>query len=153
MTTTALAHDFIQDDGVSQQLVDLAGMDLEQLRFAWTKVYGSAPQPSLKRGFLARAIAYRIQTQRYGDVTFGRQERRPTASIDTPAVPATRLIRSWRGRVYEVEACDDGFLFEGVRYRSLTAVTKAITGTHWNGLTFFGVKDREDLSRRKAAHV
>ena len=33
-----------------------------------------------------------------------------------------------------------GFEFEGRRYRSLTAITKAITGTHWNGRAFFGLR-------------
>ena len=34
---------------------------------------------------------------------------------------------------------DDGFEFEGKRYRSLTAVAKAATGSHWNGRHFFGL--------------
>ena len=33
-----------------------------------------------------------------------------------------------------------GYLYDGKTYRSLTAAAKAITGTHWNGPSFFGVR-------------
>jgi len=32
---------------------------------------------------------------------------------------------------------DDGFEYAGILYRSLTAVARAVTGTHWNGYHFF----------------
>jgi hypothetical protein len=53
----------------------------------------------------------------------------------------TRLVREWNGRRYEVTVVPGGFVFEGRRYRSLTAITKAITGTHWNGRAFFGLRN------------
>ncbi len=34
----------------------------------------------------------------------------------------------------------DGFEWEGRPYRSLSAIARAITGTRWNGWTFFGLK-------------
>ena len=51
----------------------------------------------------------------------------------------TKLTREWNGGFYEVTVVHGGFEYEGIRYRSLTAVTKAITGTHWNGWTFFEI--------------
>jgi hypothetical protein len=41
---------------------------------------------------------------------------------------------------------DDGFLFEERRYRSLSQVAAAITGTAWSGPRFFGLKTREVAS-------
>ena len=35
-----------------------------------------------------------------------------------------------------------GFEWNGAPYRSLTAVAKAVTGTHWNGKLFFGISQR-----------
>lgn len=58
-------------------------------------------------------------------------------------VAGTWLIREWQGRRYEVTVVDGGFEYEGRRYRSLTAITKAITGTHWNGPAFFGLRKPE----------
>ena len=52
-----------------------------------------------------------------------------------------KLTRNWKGKDYEVFVVDDTTVeFEGKKYKSLTAVAKAITGTHWNGPAFFGVK-------------
>jgi hypothetical protein len=37
----------------------------------------------------------------------------------------------------QVQVQEDGFVFEGQRYPSLSAVAKAITGSHCNGFLFF----------------
>jgi hypothetical protein len=54
--------------------------------------------------------------------------------------PDTVLTREYRGETYQVIVRETGFEFEGEVYRSLTAVAKAITGQHWNGCLFFGLK-------------
>ena len=38
-----------------------------------------------------------------------------------------------------VQVLDAGFEYEGRRFGSLSAIAKAITGTKWNGLVFFGL--------------
>ena len=40
-------------------------------------------------------------------------------------------------REHKVTVLGDGFEWEGRRHKSLSAVARAITGTRWNGLTFF----------------
>ena len=55
----------------------------------------------------------------------------------------TTLVRRWRGKDYYVKVLDDGYEYDGVIYRSLSAVAKAITGSHWNGPLFFGVTKRK----------
>ena len=52
----------------------------------------------------------------------------------------TRLMREWRGQRYDVLILDNGFEFKGRTYQSLTAIAKEITGTHWSGPRFFGLK-------------
>jgi aspartate ammonia-lyase len=49
----------------------------------------------------------------------------------------TQLIREWRGVEHKVTVLADGFEWEGRRYKSLSAVARAITGTRWNGPLFF----------------
>ncbi len=34
----------------------------------------------------------------------------------------------------------DGFEWQGRKYKSLSAVARAITGTRWNGWLFFGLR-------------
>ena len=53
------------------------------------------------------------------------------------------ILRDYRGLRLTVTVLERGFEWNGQIYSSLTAVAKAITGTHWNGRLFFG------LSRRK----
>ena len=55
-------------------------------------------------------------------------------------MPGTILTRDYRGKKIQVMVLDKGFEFEGDVYRSLTAITEAVTGSHWNGLQFFGIK-------------
>jgi len=55
-------------------------------------------------------------------------------------MPGTMITRHYRGRTICVAVMADGFEYDGERYRSLSAVAKAVTGTHWNGKLFFGLK-------------
>jgi hypothetical protein len=47
------------------------------------------------------------------------------------------LARVYRGETLQVRVRADGFEFEGAAYPSLSAVAKAITGSHCNGFLFF----------------
>ena len=64
--------------------------------------------------------------------------------------PGTRLMREWQGRTYEVLALDDGFSWQGTRYRSLSAIARQITGTAWSGPLFFGLKPNRSTPRRSS---
>ena len=57
-------------------------------------------------------------------------------------LPGTVLRRIYKGRPIDVLVAEDGFIHEGERYRSLTAVAKAATGKHWNGHHFFGLRKK-----------
>ena len=54
-------------------------------------------------------------------------------------MPGAVLTREYRGETIRVTVLDDGFDYEGEVYRSLSAVAKTITGSHWNGFHFFGL--------------
>ena len=56
-----------------------------------------------------------------------------------PLLAGARLFRQWNGRQHFVEVTDDGFVFEGKTYRSLSAIARSITGTQWSGPRFFGL--------------
>ena len=66
--------------------------------------------------------------------------------------PGTRLVKSYGGRTHVVEVTATGMLYEGQLYASLSAVAKAITGTHWNGLLFFGLRQRKTYPAKARAH-
>ena len=137
------------DSLLSEQLARLQHADLVELRDGWREAFGISAPVSLRRGMLARALAYRLQAQVYGDVRLGGALVRDGTPLSAakPAADGVKLIRSWRGELHEVEAQGARFVYRGETWRSLSAIAREITGTKWNGLTFFGVKDREDLSR------
>lgn len=63
-----------------------------------------------------------------------------TPDIIKPSpAPGTRLMREWNGRMHVVDITEKGVLFDGRLHKSLTAVAKRITGTHWSGPRFFGL--------------
>jgi hypothetical protein len=82
-----------------------------------------------------------------------REGRFETAVPKSRIAAGTRLIRLWQGQTHTVYVHGDGFEWNGSRYRSLSTIAKAITGTNWNGWTFFGVKrgkagdGRDELGR------
>src|SRR5205807_9260543 len=68
----------------------------------------------------------------------------PPQPADVPAPPDPRLpppgsvlTRPYKGRQLQVQVLADGFAFEGLVYKSLSAVAKAVTGSHCNGFLFF----------------
>jgi hypothetical protein len=60
----------------------------------------------------------------------------------TELKPGTILMREWNAHAYRVMVVDGGFAWNGQTYDSLSKVAFAITGTHWNGPRFFGLRDK-----------
>jgi hypothetical protein len=54
-------------------------------------------------------------------------------------LPGTIITRNYKGKQLQVQVLRDGFEYGGQVYRSLSAVAKAITGSHCNGYLFFRV--------------
>ena len=62
-----------------------------------------------------------------------------------PRSPFAAGVREFHGLVeHVVTVRRDDFEFEGRPYQSLSAIARQITGTRWNGWTFFGLRARGD---------
>jgi len=141
---------------VLQQVTALQRMPLATLRERWASLMGAAP-PAYSREHMVRRLAYRLQELRYGGLSAraaavleqaggqdgnaggSRRSRRPRRKAGAPA-PGTRLVRHWHGRPHEVTVCHDGtFEYAGKRFRTLSAIAKAISGQHCSGPRFFGL--------------
>ena len=63
----------------------------------------------------------------------------PSTRVSDPRLPppGTLLRRPYKGMILQVQVQEDGFVFDGQRYPSLSAVAKTITGSHCNGFLFF----------------
>ncbi len=143
---------------LEKQLAELPGMTPAQLRAKWRECWRN-PAPDIGPDLLRRGIAWRLQSRAYGDLpSHIKRELERAAdrlrrgeeliSCSRPSLkPGTRLVRQWQGSVHHVFVLDDGYEFDARRFSSLTQVATAITGTHWSGPTFFGLKKRKSVSR------
>ncbi|NKB39009.1 MAG: DUF2924 domain-containing protein [Gammaproteobacteria bacterium] len=106
------------------------------------------PAPKWARvGYLRGNLAWAIQAVQRGHshATLRRsllyKVTKQASAATTPSYqPGTRLIREWQGDTYEVTILEKGYLWQGETYRSLSAISHAITGTRWSGPRFFGLK-------------
>lgn len=136
---------------LTENLAALATMSPAQLRAEWRRVYRTSP-PRLTPDLLARGIAYRLQERAQGGLTpstarqLDRMAQRLqrgdalSSKTDLRLKPGTRLVRSWNGTTYNVLVTDDGFILGDRNFTSLSHVAEAITGAHWSGPRFFGLK-------------
>src|SRR5215218_8969087 len=115
-------------------------------------LYGRRAPKFFRRKLLVRAVAYQMQVKAYGGLSEATKRRLREiaaaardgtfdAAVAEPRIkPGTKLIRTWKKATHEVMVLNDEFAWNGERYTSLSTIAKAITGTSWNGWTFFGIK-------------
>lgn len=132
-------------------LYRLEELTIAELREEWARCHG-ASAPNLSAQLLRSGTAYKLQEKRHGGIS--RETKRILLQTSRSAnlgsersasppqrklTPGTRLVRDWHGTGHTVTVLDKGFEYEGQVWRSLTAIAKAITGTHRNGPRFFGL--------------
>ncbi len=54
-------------------------------------------------------------------------------------IPGTVLTREYNGARIAVRVLARGFEYDSRTYRSLSAIAREVTGSHWNGYLFFGL--------------
>jgi hypothetical protein len=130
-------------DRITAEVRALEALGLHGLRDEWRKRYGEPPKMR-SRELLARLLAWRIQADAFGglDAATLRLLNADTLPPPQPVLhPGTRLTREWQGRSHDVDVLETGFRYDGKDYRSLSQVARTITGTRWNGLRFFGLRE------------
>ena len=150
------------DGAVLAQLAAMQRLSVNELKAKWEALFGT-PAPNNARAFLELRIGYRIQELTYGGLTKetrrvldlladeveGKISRKSMVADPRNPVVGTRLVREWDGAEHTVTVLRDGYDWQGRKFRSLSAVAKAITGTNWNGFRFFGVRNVSTRRRTK----
>lgn len=140
---------------VLPRLAALQTATAAELKDQWRLLFGKEPPP-FNRPYLVSRLSYRVQELAYGGLkpeararleSLGEQLDGGNAVLrriraDGRPLPGTRLIREHDGVQHVVTVRTDDFEYEGRPYRSLSAIARHITGTRWNGWTFFGLKAR-----------
>jgi hypothetical protein len=150
---------------IVNEVAALQRMTMAQLRQRFAEVFGEATAAG-NRAWLVKRIAWRMQALAEGDLSERARRRAaelardadlrlnppnsktaapaPPEPVSVPAPadprlppPGTILTRPYKGQVLQVQVLTDGFAYAGRVYPSLSAVAKAVTGTHTNGYHFF----------------
>jgi hypothetical protein len=151
---------------IGKEIAVLKNMPATDLRARYAEVFGEETRARHKE-FLVKRIAWRLQSLAEGDLSERARARAaeigsdadirmcapkalPEAAPERTRVaaihispdqrlpmPGTVINREYKGRTVVVTILPNGFEYEGQVYRSLSAVAKAVTGTHWNGYHFF----------------
>jgi len=137
---------------LDSDIAALPTLSAQELRVAWRGLRCGDPTAGSSRDLMLREIAYKMQERAHGGLApaIRRRLRALAAEVEANGAaalataillkPGTRLLREWGGRTYTVIVLDDGFESEGERYQSLTQIARRITGAHWSGPRFFGLR-------------
>lgn len=148
---------------IAAQVARLQKMTVAELRVEWARVFGEETKQR-HRVYLWKRLARAIQGDTGPELTpeeeakvaeyqeqirqmppdqwFPGKQRGKTKAKETAksrrTPPAGSIItREYKGSEIAVKVLDGGFEYGGQVFRSLSAVAREITGTTWNGFTFF----------------
>jgi len=137
---------------LSDKIAKLPTLNKAQLLPIWAENFKTPPPPNLRKDLLVPILAYRMQEREYGGLSHRartrlkeiavslRTQKGPVRDNDSAPETGTKLIRSWKGEVHEVQATGRGYVYREKAYSSLSRIAREITGTRWSGPLFFGVK-------------
>lgn len=155
------------NDRVRTEIEALRQMKAKALKGKYRELFGEQSRSS-NQVYLFRRIAWRLQALSEADLSARARERAAQLAVDAdlrlrpphgfsrqieagtaddpkpgrdPRLPAVgaELTRKHNGDVVRVQVLEQGFECKGQRYQSLSAIAYRVTGTRWNGFTFFGL--------------
>ena len=136
---------------IEAEIAGLLDRSTQELWLAWHESRRTEPPLGISRDLLIRGLAYDLQQRAGGSPNIALRRRlqalsaasaKGALSVDPGVVlrAGSTLVREWRGHTHTVLIGENGFEYEGERYRSLTTmIAERITGAHWSGPRFFGV--------------
>jgi Protein of unknown function (DUF2924) len=145
---------------LEQEIARLRDLATPEARTEWRRLTGKAVGSGLKGELLARSLAHLLQEKAHGTLSpvwqrrlatmvreaeeelaraSNKVDKLPPPSGRRQIKPGSRLVREWQGALHEVVVVHDGYLWSGTVFTSLSSIAREITGTSWNGWTFFGI--------------
>ncbi len=146
----------MRPNGIDLEIRQLEDASAAALRQLWTEVRGVAPPKTFTARLMRLALAWQEQAGRNGSEPAKAHRdwnriikeraaggaRGAAGKNSAPIVlDGTRLLKDWGGATHEVLVTEEGAIWNGQRYSSLSAVARAMTGTNRNGPKFFGLRN------------
>ena len=150
-TEPARRHGKDSGPDLAGQLAALPDLAYADLRAEWRRFYRASPPTRMGRDLLELAVAWKLQERALGGLSSAMRRRLDdlahtleskgdlTKARSAKLRPGARLVREWRGGTHEVLVTENGFVWRGERWRSLSVIAREITGTQWSGPRFFGL--------------
>src|SRR5262249_40832865 len=140
---------------IEAELDRLHTMPIIELRAHWRTKFKSEPPKAFGPDLLRRSIAQKLQEDAYGGLDaaatrllnqlMAQYAKAPGKIVLPRQIKAGAvLVRGWKGTNHRVTVLDDGFSYQGTTYASLSEIARLITGTHWNGPRFFGLRAKDN---------
>ena len=146
-----MKNELSEQSSLAARVAAIQKMSTKALMELWPKLYGT-DAPKLNKRLLRQRLAFRVQELELGSLSEKHKSRLqrlqkpsakdkpvPKARINKPPT-GTRITKEYEGETHEVIVTKEGFEYRGHVYRSLSGIAKLITGSHWSGPVFFGLK-------------
>ncbi|MCZ2342037.1 MAG: DUF2924 domain-containing protein [Bacteroidales bacterium] len=157
---------------VQREVAALERLTVGELRERFAELFGETTRTG-NRTWLIRRIAWRLQARVAGGLSEAAQARAAelvdgtdlrvtapregspvlvpppqTGAVRDPRLPpvGTVLARKYKGTIIRVEVRDNGFVWDGRVFGSLSAVAQEVTGSHCNGFSFFQLTNKKGQS-------
>jgi len=155
------------NDELKKEIEQLRREKTKALRARYLELFGEESKSS-NQAHLFRRVAWRLQALSEGDLSQRARDRATALAVDVdlrlraphkfwrelaaepqgpvrdPRLPTagTTLQRQYRDRTITVKILADGFEYDGKIYASLSSIASLVTGTRWNGFSFFGLNKK-----------
>lgn len=145
------------------EVMSFKNKSLSEIKSKYPTLFDQIPTTNNKV-FLLRNIAYKLQEQEQGGLSnkahsklkmlietfdpINNKALRPDkpVAIEQPSlkdrrlpIPGTVITKEYKGTSYQVKVLEKGFEHNGKIFKTLSAIAKEITGSHWNGYLFFNL--------------
>lgn len=134
---------------IIKQVIELQNKSPEELRGIYNSIFNHKAPGNAGVSQLRPLIAYRLQELATGGLTDATKSRLDAMVKGIPAlgtkrqnsmIPGTKICREYNGIMHEVIVEKDGFVWNGQKFKSLSAIARKITGAQWNGPRFFKIR-------------
>jgi DUF2924 family protein len=155
------------NEELRKEIEQLRRQKPKALKLRYLELFGEESKSS-NQAHLFRRIAWRLQALSEGDLSQRARDRAAALAVDVdlrlraprkfwrelaaepggpardPRLPSvgTVLQRQYRDKTITVKILADGFEYDGRTYESLSSIASSVTGTRWNGFSFFGLNKK-----------
>lgn len=156
------------DETITSQVTALKNAPIQELQNKYKELLDTKETPCDNKMFLLKRITYKLQETKHGGlsktvktkikelmakydpvnnktlrpcVTSAGKEVKslPFARDKRLPIPGTIITKKYKGQTIQVKVLEKGFEYKNTYYKSLSALGREITGSHWNGYNFFNL--------------